>query len=108
MSPTSIERKSDDRLQIAWSDGSVREYGAAELRNACPCATCREKSSAPPAPTNALPVLTLAETQPTRVVGMKPVGAYAYQIDFSDGHNSGLFTFERLSQLGELVAAAGP
>ena len=34
---------------------------------------------------------------------MRPVGAYAYHIDFSDGHNTGLFTMEFLKELGEEV-----
>ena len=105
MFPTSIERADDDCLRIAWSDGSLREYRATELREHCPCATCREKRSAPEPPSSELPVLSLAEAQPTRILGMKPVGAYAYHVEFSDGHNSGLFTFEFLAQLGQEITA---
>lgn len=103
--PTSLERLGEDRLCIVWSDGQRREYGAAHLREACPCATCREKKSAPPPPATQLTVLSAAETQPTTIRGMRPVGAYAYNIAFSDGHDSGLFTLERLRTLGEEVAA---
>lgn len=31
----------------------------------------------------------------------RPVGGYAIQFDFSDGHNTGLYTFEYLRALGE-------
>ena len=31
---------------------------------------------------------------------MRPVGNYAYNIAFSDGHNTGLYTFELLTALG--------
>jgi DUF971 family protein len=34
---------------------------------------------------------------------MEPVGNYAYSIHFSDGHDTGIFTFEFLRQLGEQV-----
>jgi DUF971 family protein len=34
---------------------------------------------------------------------MKPVGNYAYSIDFSDGHNTGLYTLEFLRELGSEV-----
>ena len=34
---------------------------------------------------------------------MKPVGNYAYSIEFSDGHDTGIFTLEFLQSLGELV-----
>lgn len=103
--PTSLERLGDDRLRIVWSDGQRLEYGAAQLREACPCATCREKKSAPAPPPTQLTVLSAAETQPTTIRGMRPVGAYAYNISFSDGHDSGLFTLERLRGLGEESAA---
>lgn len=35
---------------------------------------------------------------------MKPVGAYAYTIAFSDGHDTGIFSYDLLKSLGELVA----
>ena len=47
-----------------------------------------------------LPVLSMAEAQPLRIEGMRPVGNYAYNIAFSDGHDSGIFTFEYLRELG--------
>ncbi|MEM6330316.1 MAG: DUF971 domain-containing protein, partial [Planctomycetota bacterium] len=102
-SPTSLDR-TPTGLRITWSDGQVRDYTAGQLRDGCPCATCREKRSAPPPPAGQLTVLSAAEARPLRVEGMRPAGAYAYNIRFSDGHNTGLFTFERLRELGAEVA----
>jgi DUF971 family protein len=34
---------------------------------------------------------------------MKPVGSYAYSIDFSDGHGTGIYPLELLRELGEQV-----
>jgi DUF971 family protein len=51
-----------------------------------------------------LPVLTEAETQPLKINGMKPVGNYAYAIAFSDGHTTGIYTLERLRQLGQAIS----
>lgn len=99
--PTKLAIEGDDHLLIEWSDGRRLRYGFRKLREACPCATCREKREAPPAPANLLTVLSPAETQPLRVVGMKPVGNYAYTIAFSDGHDTGIYSFERLLELGE-------
>jgi len=50
-------------------------------------------------PTTLLPVLTPQETLPLGVVGMTPVGQYAYSIEFSDGHSSGIYTLEYLREL---------
>jgi DUF971 family protein len=93
-----------DRLRIAWSDGQIREYTFRELRDKCPCATCREKRRAP---ATLLPVLSPAEAQPLRITGMTPTGSYAYSIDFSDGHNTGIFTLESLREMGEIIRDDG-
>ena len=93
-----------DKLQISWSDGASHQYGFSQLRSACPCATCREKRKEETAPTAAdslaLPVLSAAEAQPLTIQGMQPVGNYAYSINFSDGCDKGIYTFEFLRQLG--------
>lgn len=98
--PTAIERTPENRLLITWSDGEKRRYTVKGLRDACPCATCREKRSAPVDPF-ALPVLKQVQTQPLSITGMQPMGNYAYSIAFSDGHDTGIFAFELLKQLGE-------
>jgi len=106
--PTAIKMVANDCLQIKWSDGQLRRYTADELRKKCPCATCREKRKAPPAPMTSLPVLSLAEIEPMRITQMDPIGRYAYGIHFSDGHNTGLFTLEVLRELGSVVEACTP
>jgi DUF971 family protein len=103
--PTKLELVAPSQLRIAWSNGQVREYSVRELRDKCPCATCREQRSAPPPPTSQLPILSAAETQPLRITAMTPVGRYAYGIDFSDGHNTGIFTLESLREFGHEVVA---
>jgi DUF971 family protein len=103
--PTKLELTADGRLQIAWSDGQVRQYTIRQLRDHCPCATCREQRNVPPSPPDQLNVISLAEAQPLKITGMQPVGNYAYSIDFSDGHSTGIYTLELLRELGEEVPA---
>lgn len=99
--PTQLERLPDHRIQITWSDGVRGAYSPKQLRDACPCATCREKRLAPlPAMSVLLPVLSAAEARPLTIAGMQPVGNYAYSIRFSDDHDSGIFTFDFLRELG--------
>jgi DUF971 family protein len=103
LQPTKLSRSDDHSLVIEWSDGQRRQYTFRELRDACPCASCREKRSAPPTPSkNLLPVLSAAEARPLQIVDMQPVGNYAYSIEFSDGHNTGIYTLELLRQLGKM------
>lgn len=99
--PTKLARSGDRSLTIDWNDGTRREYTIHELRDACPCASCREKRSAPPPASNLLPVLSAAEARPLQIANMEPVGNYAYSIAFSDGHDTGIYTLELLRQLGQ-------
>ena len=101
--PTNLELVGDNRLRIEWSDGQRREYTFGALRRSCPCATCREKRGQQEQSRALLPVLAPQEAQPLRVLGMKPVGNYAYSIAFSDGHDTGIFSFELLRSLGDDV-----
>jgi len=93
--PTNLSL-SEGVLTIAWSDGTRRQYDVAELRNACPCATCNterqrsEEGGYDPA----------AAALDLGIRRMRPVGNYAYGISFSDGHDTGIYTLELLRQLG--------
>lgn len=97
--PTDLRRLDDGSIEIHWSDGSSHVHTPRTLRNACPCATCREKRAAEPA-VSPLMVLSPEEIRPLTVTGMKPVGQYAYSIAFSDGHETGIYLFDYLHGLG--------
>ncbi len=101
--PQELFQAEDGRLTITWNNGQKKIYSPSHLRKLCPCATCREKRREPdkPSPNKLLPVLSLAEAQPLTVIRMRPVGNYAYNIAFSDGHDSGIFAFEALYECGQ-------
>jgi DUF971 family protein len=105
--PVGLGRDENSVVTISWSDGVETKWTAQQLRKACPCATCREKRRGEKknqvtsgGEIAGLPVLTAAETQPLTIIGMKPVGAYAYNVRFSDGHSSGIFSLELLRSSG--------
>jgi DUF971 family protein len=102
--PIKLELVQGTRLRITWSDGEVRDYAFRELRDQCPCATCRENRKAPTPPPTQLPIISEAETRPLRITAMKPVGNYAYSIEFSDGHDTGIYTIESLREMGQTAA----
>lgn len=104
--PTGLKRLDGRQLLIQWSDGRRRQYRVSQLRDKCPCATCRERRKADEKrPANLLPVLSSQEAQPVDIQAMKPVGNYAYNIEFNDGHNSGIYPFDLLLSLGSDAAA---
>ena len=104
--PVSI-RRLGGAVVINWSDGAELHYRAAALRKACPCATCRERRTGEQSAKSpqTLPVLSASEARPLEISHMRPVGNYAYNITFSDGHDSGIFTFEFLRSLGQPQSA---
>ncbi len=101
--PTQLLRNDDGRLEIVWSNGQRRYYRPRQLRKNCPCATCREQREAEEQDKmkSLLRVISPEEAQPLTIARMEPVGHYAYKITFSDGHDTGIYTFDRLWELGE-------
>ena len=90
--PYAITRR-DDGLLIEWSAGSPESfYPARDLRLACPCAACVEEMSGRPLLD---PVTVPADIRP---VSLALVGAYGLRIVWSDGHGTGIYTFERLQR----------
>lgn len=97
--PTPVSLKGDAQaLTICWSDGRTHTLPWTRLRENCPCAGCRIKRAEPPP---MFAILKPEELQPVRATGMRPLGNYAYHIDFSDGHNTGIFSLELLRALGD-------
>ncbi len=104
--PIDIRRESSHEIEIEFDDGKVVRWTSRQLREVCPCATCREKKRGDQATTQnpekdapasySLPVISASEARPLTILGMRPVGQYGYCIDFSDGHSSGIFLFDSL------------
>jgi DUF971 family protein len=104
LQPTELKLVRPEELHIRWSDQVTHSLPVRLLRDRCPCATCRERRLQPPDPTS-LPVLRPEETRPLHIVSMRPVGNYAYAIQFSDGHDTGIYTLDFLRELGTPVGS---
>ncbi len=101
--PLSLKVEGGDRLAIEWNDSVRHVLTWATLRKNCPCAGCRTEREKPPP---LFPIIKPEEAQPSKPRSIEPVGRYAYQIHWNDGHDSGIYTFEVLRQLGEQAAAS--
>ncbi len=98
--PVKLQRDTASRsLVIQWSDGQEQQIPFRTLRDRCPCAGCRTPQDEPKPDSGGLNILSPAETMPLEIVAMRPVGNYAYHIEFSDQHNTGIFTFDLLRSL---------
>ena len=100
--PLSIKR-AGDAFRVEWSDGLATTVTFATLRNNCPCATCNDERAKPVDPFRVLSAREVSAGLPVPVA-MRPVGHYAYQITWNDGHDAGIFTLDALRQLGQPVA----
>ncbi len=94
--PVALTKEGTDRLALQWKDGHRSVYTWKHLRDHCPCAGCREERLGPPDPFR---ILKANELVPLAPVAMTPVGHYAYKITWSDGHDTGIYTFETLREL---------
>jgi DUF971 family protein len=77
-------------LEVEWADGKTIRYDGPHLRWICPCAACRGH-----APGEVEPPSREA-CAGVRLTGASPVGAYALRFGLSDGHESGIYTYEHL------------
>jgi DUF971 family protein len=84
-------------LAIVWEEGKEDYIPLKKLRRNCPCAMCRgEKDLFGNVYKGRERPYTPASFQ---VVGHRRVGGYALQIDWADGHNDGIYSWETLRSL---------
>ena len=83
-------RVQGDTVEIVWTDGHVSRYNHRELRLACPCAMCVDEwTGRPRMNPDHVP-------HEVRVQEIRPVGRYALQFSFSDGHATGIYSYDKL------------
>ncbi len=91
--PVEIDRSSETAVKIEWQDSHRSDYPARILRLLCPCADCVDESTG-------IRILN-PDSVPVdvRAVGIRMVGRYAVEITWSDGHDTGFYSFETLRRL---------
>ena len=87
-------------VAIEWRDGHRSRYTFPYLRQHCPCATCRDRRArgVSVAGSQVKSDLPMFEA-PARAVQAEPVGNYAVRFTFSDGHATGIYSFEYLRDI---------
>jgi DUF971 family protein len=94
--PTNVTADRRERmLTIEWSDGRVCRYSFAGLRAVCPCVLCRGGHAHMGGPADKL-LLEKSRDDALNLEAATPVGSYAVQFAWSDGHDSGIYTWEYL------------
>ncbi len=94
MIPTAIRNfHADARLEIDWNDGLHSTFRHENLRVQCPCAGCRGHT-----PDQAK---TITGKEHVHITSIEMVGNYAIRLHFDDGHDTGIYTFSQLQNIGQ-------
>jgi len=97
MIPKSIKQTAQTELAVEWSDGHRGKHTLQSLRRYCPCAACKTEAERNET-AELLPVLTPGKNE---LRSVEPIGSYAVQLRWGDGHSTGIYTYDYLRQLCE-------
>jgi ATP-binding protein involved in chromosome partitioning len=89
-------RRQDDGLVIVWDEGAEGKLlEARALRLSCPCAGCHDEMTG-------VPLLTPSQVpEDIRPVSVALVGTYGLRVTWSDGHDTGIYTFDALQRVSQ-------
>jgi DUF971 family protein len=93
--PREIMQEGDAGLRITWADGRDCHFKAAELRRSCPCAQCVNEW------TGQRVLKPEAIADELSISDLSIVGRYALNFRWSDGHETGIYSFRYLRELCE-------
>jgi DUF971 family protein len=97
--PAKLDLKKDKGLAVEWADGTSSYYSIAYLRKMSPSAEARElRSQLKKNPLTVLPASAVSKG-PLVAVDAELVGNYAIKIRFSDGHDTGIYSWEYLREI---------
>jgi DUF971 family protein len=90
--PESLDVTESGDLRVVWPGGVEAKIPAFALRDACPCAECVEEGTG----RKILDPSTIPAD--VRFSELRPVGNYAVQIFWSDGHSTGIYSWQTLRE----------
>jgi YD repeat-containing protein len=88
------------RLEITWADGQESAYDYEFLRWRCPCAECAGEMGQP----GRLQFVDSLRPEQYELQSIELVGLYALRPTWADGHESGIYSFDRLRALSDDAA----
>lgn len=84
-----IKQKDNFTFTIEWDDGQLQSFRLSNLQKHCPCANCYENKS--------------KQNEEVKAHKIVSVGRYALRIYFTEGCSKGIYSYEQLRQIGELI-----
>ena len=100
LSPTDIDLKKDRGLTIQWADGQSSYYSIAYLRKMSPSADMKQlRAEMQKNPLAVLPASSIGGSGEIAATSAELVGNYAIRIRFSDGHDTGIYSWAYLREI---------
>ncbi|MBV6480032.1 MAG: hypothetical protein HGGPFJEG_02846 [Ignavibacteria bacterium] len=96
--PVKIKKTESQSLEITWKNGGTSDIKLQKLRDECPCVHCQGESVILK---SYIPIK--APFKPAgfyEIKEIKPVGNYAVQIIWGDNHDTGIYSWDYLQELG--------
>lgn len=98
--PRRLDLTRDRGLSVEWADGTISYYSIAYLRRMSPSAEQRQqRDQMARNPLHVLPAGAAGITGPLTALGAEMVGNYAIRIRFSDGHDTGIYSWAYLREI---------
>lgn len=91
--PVEIEKHGATEVRVVWQDGHRSIWRNADLRWACGCASCVDEW------TGERRLRRDAVAEDVQPVGVELVGNYAVHFEWSDGHGSGIYSYDYLRSI---------
>jgi len=100
LQPDAIDIKRDRGVSIQWQDGTSSYYSVAYLRRNSPSADQKQlRDQLDKNPLTVLPMSRAPAGEPLTIVDAQMVGTYALKIVFSDGHDTGIYSWTYLREI---------
>ena len=87
----------DHHVLMKWKNGHQSKFNSRKLRFLCPCASCVSEV------TGKRMIKLEDVSEHLHPTGFRPMGRYGVQISWSDGHATGIYTFNYLKEVEPLT-----
>ncbi len=99
---TAIHPSPQHRIRMTFDTGENFEIQYLDLRFHCPCASCVDEITGKR-------TLRRESIKPDiKPMKIEPVGRYAVQVNWSDGHSTGMYHFDTLYKLSKEFGVSAP
>lgn len=100
--PLHLDIKREEGLSVTWEGGQTSFYPVALLRKFSPSAEARMlREELDRNPLAVLPAHVLGDGRTLTIIDAELVGNYAIRLHFSDGHDTGIYTWQYLFEMDQ-------